>query len=97
MHEESTARCAREHAIISAVQGRAYRFGVRLVEALLLVVMVGAGVVLVWGLAITADHGDVDNVSGTATTGDFVVITAGPAMVLAAAWFAFRRLWRGGS
>jgi hypothetical protein len=78
------------------VQGRAYRFGVRLVEALLLVVMVVAGVVLFWGLMVTADHGDIDNVGGTATTGDFVAMTVGPAVVLVAAWFAFRWLRRGG-
>jgi hypothetical protein len=77
------------------VQGRAYRFGVRLVEATLLVVIVAASVVLLWGLALAADHGDRDNVGGTAGAGFFVAITVGPAVVLAAAVLAFRWLRQG--
>ncbi|WP_027005915.1 hypothetical protein [Conexibacter woesei] len=66
----------------------------RLVEAGLLVVMVGAGVVLSWGLYVLSNHGDVDNVGGTATTGDFVEITVGPAVVLVASFLLLRHLLR---
>lgn len=66
----------------------------RLVEAGLLVVVVGAGVVLLWGLYVLVNHGDIDNVGGTATTGDSLEITVGPAAVLVASFLLLRHLLR---